>query len=132
MSFLPDPAELDAVADRISGHAAATRGRALRLGAAVASADWRGFAAATFRAQAHVAVSALRSAAGRLDDAADALRRHAGRLSVLYADFENLGFDSLRLLEDAVRNPSGLLSDGTQILSDGADLLGDALSLVGI
>jgi uncharacterized protein YukE len=133
MSFLPDPGELDAIAERISRHAATTRSRAFGLGAAVAAAQWHGVAANAFRDEAHVVVAALRTAAGRLDDAADALRRHARKVSVLYADVRNLGIDSLQAAEDVVLlRPDRLLSDGLQLFSDGTDLLDDALSLVGI
>jgi hypothetical protein len=132
MVFLPDPSELYAVADRISQHAAATRARAFRLGAAVGAVDWRGLAATAFRAEAEVTLAALRSAAGRLDDAAAALRRHAGRVGALYDDLKDLGIDSLQALTDTVAHPDRLLSDGKQVLSDGAELAGDALSLVGI
>lgn len=132
MSFLFDPAELDAVADRIDRHAAATRARAVRLGAAVAAAEWRGVAAGAFRGEAQLTVSALRAAAGRLDDAADALRRHARRACVLYDDLKGLGLDGLQTLTDTVAHPNRLFSDGRRLLSDGAVLVGDALDLVGL
>jgi hypothetical protein len=132
MSFLPDPAELEAIADRISRHAAATRSRASQLGAAVASADWHGVAADAFTVEAYVVLSALRSAAGRLDDAADALRRHAGKVGALFDDLRSLGADGVQTLEDAVLHPSRLVSDGKRLLSDGKHLAGDALDLVGL
>lgn len=132
MSLLPEPAELAALADRINGHAAATRARALHLGTAVATADWRGIAASAFRAEAYVTIAALRSAAGRLDVAADALRCHAGRVSVVYDDLTDLGVDGLRMLSDTVVRPDRLLSDGTRLLSDGAGLVDDALGFVGL
>ncbi|HZC72937.1 MAG TPA: hypothetical protein VE442_19730 [Jatrophihabitans sp.] len=132
MAFLPDPSELYAVADRISQHATATRAQALRLGAAVGALGWRGLAAAAFRAEAELTIAALRSAAGRLDDAAAALRRHAGRVGALYDDFKALGIDGLQALTDTVVHPDRLLSDGTQLLSDGVDLVDDALSVVGL
>lgn len=132
MSFLPDPSELYAVADRIGQHAAATRGRAFRLGAAVAAVDWLGVAATAFRAEAEVTIAALRSAAGRLDDAAAALRRHAGRVGALFDDLKDLGLDGLQALTDTAVHPDRLLSDGKQLLSDGADLVDDALGVVGL
>jgi hypothetical protein len=131
MSCLPDAVELAALADRISGHAAATRARALRLGSAVGTADWRGIAASAFRAEAYVTVAGLRAAAGRLDDAADALRRHARRVAVLYADVKDVGLDGLRVLTDTVVRPDRLLADGGRLINDGAQLVGDALGLVG-
>lgn len=132
MSFLPDPGELEAIADRIGRHATATRSRAASLGSAIAGADWHGLAADAFATEAHVALSALRAAAGRLDDAADALRRHAARVGVLFEDLRNFGSDGLQTLEDAVTHPNRLLSDGKRLLADGKGLAGDALHLVGL
>jgi uncharacterized protein YukE len=78
VSFLvPDPGALRALAARIDAAAEAARTRGSRLGAAVAATGWRGTAAAAFDAQAAVALGALHTAAGRLADAADDLRRHA-------------------------------------------------------
>jgi uncharacterized protein YukE len=132
MSFLPDAAELHALADRIARHAAAVRARALMLGTTVAGAGWHGPAADAFHAQAHVAIAALRSAAGRLDDAADALRRHAAKVGAVVDDLKSFGVDSLQALEDVVVDPSCLLSDGKRLVSDGKHLVGDALDLVGL
>ncbi|MDT4914540.1 MAG: hypothetical protein QOC66_3668 [Pseudonocardiales bacterium] len=132
MSFLPDPAELEAIADRIGRHAAAARARAAHLGSAVAGADWHGLAADSFHLEAHVALSALRSAAGRLDDAADALRRHAHKVGALFDDLRDFGLDGVQTLEDAVLHPDRLVEDGKRLLSDGKDLVGDALDLVGL
>jgi uncharacterized protein YukE len=132
MSFLPDPAELEAIADRIGHHAAATRARALQLGTAVAGADWHGLAADAFHTEAHLVLSALRSAAGRLDDAADALRNHAHKVGVLFDDLREFGADGVQALEDAVIRPDRLISDGKKLLSDGKHLVGDALDLVGL
>src|SRR4051794_26696006 len=78
---LPDPAELRALAGRIDAHARAARARADRLGSQVAAASWHGLAASTFDRQVDVTLGALRGAARRLDDAADALRRHADNIS---------------------------------------------------
>jgi hypothetical protein len=132
MAFLPDPSELYAVADRISQHATATRARALRLGAAVGSLDWRGVAASAFRAEAHVTIAALRGAAGRLDDASAALREHAGRVAAVYEDVKLLGIDGLHAVTDTMLHPDRLASDGKRLLSDGANLASDALHLVGL
>jgi hypothetical protein len=131
-ALLPAPTELSAIADRIGGHAIATRARAFQLGAAVASTDWRGLAATAFRAEAYAAIAAMRGSAGRLDEAADALRRHAGRVWALCDDVRDIGVDALGIVIDPVARPGRLLSDGKRLLSDGAGLVGDALSLVGI
>src|SRR3954467_12718523 len=76
MSFLiPDTDAMYAVADRITGHAAAARQRGGALGAALAAVDWHGLAADAFDAMSHGVLVGLRSAADRLDDAAAALRK---------------------------------------------------------
>jgi uncharacterized protein YukE len=132
MSFLPDPAELEAIAERIGRHATATRARAAQLGAAAATVDWRGVASDAFAAEAHVALSALRRAAGRLDDAAEALRRHAAKVEGVFDDLRGLGADGRQTLEDAVTHPERLLTDGKRLVADGKHLVGDALGLVGL
>jgi uncharacterized protein YukE len=132
MSFLPDPAELDALADRVARHAASTRARAAMLAASVANAGWHGLAADAFHREAHLAIAALRSSAGRLDDAADALRRHAGSVGRLIADGTRLGRDGLRTLTDAVTDPGALVSDGTALVADGGSLVGDGLHAIGL
>jgi uncharacterized protein YukE len=125
VSALPDPFELRAIADRIAGHAAAARDRAGRLDRAVAAAGWRGFAAEAFSVQAHLATGALRSAAARLDDAADALRRQADRIGGLIADAVRLGGDVVELLTDGLFHPDEVLGDVGHLVRDGADLVGD-------
>lgn len=107
MSLLPDPAELRAIADRIGAHAAAARARAHALGRETAELPWRGRAADVFGGSVAEVVGDLRLAAARLDDAADALRRHATRIG----DASDLG-----LVE-------GALTHG---------VLGGALSVVGL
>jgi uncharacterized protein YukE len=129
MFFLPDPTELDALADRIADHAAAARARAWRLGSSVAAADWQGLAATAFRGEAHVVVAGMRGAAGRLDDAADALHRHAARIRPVISDLKTLSIDSLRTAEDLVVNPGNLLSDAGDLLADTGSLFGDVLGL---
>jgi uncharacterized protein YukE len=130
VSLLPDPAELTAVADRIAGHAAAARERAIRLEHAVAATEWRGFAAGAFFAEAQMATSALRSAAARLDTAADALRRHAERVGALIAHVVRLGQDGLELLGDTFRHPDEVLPDAARLAGDAVDLVGDGASAV--
>lgn len=136
MSVLPDPAELAAIADRISAHAAAARERALRLDHAVAATGWSGAAAVAFHHEAQSATGALRTAAARLDSAADALRRHAAQVGVLLADLARLGTDELDLVKDALGHPGRLLPDTLHAIGDGvhalADVAGGALHLVGL
>jgi ABC-type transporter Mla subunit MlaD len=78
MAALPDPAALDTVARHLSGHADDLRGRASRLVAAAETVRWHSPAAATFRGDVRDLALAFRRAAGEIDDAADALARHAG------------------------------------------------------
>jgi uncharacterized protein YukE len=80
MATLLDPAALDTVARRISGHADDLRGRASRLSAAAESVRWRSPAAAAFRGDVHRLALAFRRCAGEVDDAAHALHRHAAAI----------------------------------------------------
>jgi uncharacterized protein YukE len=77
MALLPDPAALETVARHITGHADDLRGRASRLASAAETVRWRSPAAAVFRGDVCDLASAYRRAAGEVDDAAHALRRHA-------------------------------------------------------
>jgi hypothetical protein len=77
MAVLTDPATLETVARHISGHGEDLRGRASRLVAAAENVRWRSPAATTFRGDVHDLAVAFRRAAGEIDDAAHALRRHA-------------------------------------------------------
>jgi hypothetical protein len=132
MSALPDPADLVAIAARIAAHAAATRDRAVRLDRAIATTGWTGTAAAAFHLEAQPATDALRTASARLDAAADALRRHAGRISGLLADVARLGVAELGLVEDVLVHPGQVLPDVAHVVDDGFDVVGDALDLIGL
>jgi hypothetical protein len=118
MSLLPDPVELRALAQRIDHHAFAARARAVRLGDAIAATRWHGVAARAFDVQAAAALGALRAAAYRLNDAADALRRHADRVGTVLNTLENMVQAGLTTAED--------------LLAAGGDLVGDALDVVGL
>ena len=138
MSPIPSPAEMLAVADRITAHAHATRDRAAQLGAAVSGAHWRGTAADAFYGQANVLISGLRSAADRLDDAADALRRHAYRvldrlhqLAELSRDLGSVGGDVVRGAGDMVLHPQRIFDDGVSVFGDSSSLVRDVAKLVG-
>ena len=112
MSFLlPDPAELRALAGGIDAAAHATRLRADRLGATLAATGWHGPAARAFLAQAEFVLSALRGSAGRLDDAADAARRHAARVDVLVQTLTGLVRAGLATLPDLLALPSDVLQN---------------------
>jgi uncharacterized protein YukE len=94
MSFLlADPGELFAIADRISRHADALRVRASTLAAAIANDQWHGFASDVFSAEARGLLHDMRGCAARLDDAADALRRHANRVQAVFAAVKRLWHD---------------------------------------
>lgn len=139
MSLLPDPHELLAIADRIARHADAARTRADQLAAAVDSADWRGAAADVFHDKAHGVVTGLRTSAGRLDDAAAALRVHAHRVAHVLAELDRLGHDVTHLggdlahtARDILTAPGNLGNDAGHLLHDGADLVHHTLDLVGL
>jgi uncharacterized protein YukE len=125
MFLLPDPADLVAIAGRIAGHAAATRDRATRLDHAIADTGWTGAAAAAFRLEARPAIDTLRGAANRLDDAADALRRHAARIGDVLADLARLGSAELDLAGDLVLHPGQVLPDVVDVVGDGAHVVAD-------
>lgn len=116
--MLPDPAELDAIARSIAAHADTARTRAARLVHAAHCAGWHGSAAAAFALTADDAAHALRLAAGRLDDAAAALHRHARAVEHLLCVARAM----------AVRTEHGL----EDLAGDAASLVGDIGSLVGV
>lgn len=138
MSLLPDPDEIYAIADRIAAHAVAARARANQLGTAIAAADWHGFAADAFHVTADGVLGGLRRAADRLDDAADALRRHASTVRRVLDALAMLGHDALGLgvdldvaLVDGVLHPDRLLGDTAVVLVDAGQVLGDVGSALG-
>ncbi len=96
MALLPDPAALETAARHIRGHADDLRGRASRLAAAAETVRWHSPAASAFRGDVRGLASAFRRAAAQIDDAADALRRHAG--AVRRAE------DVIRAAEQAARS----------------------------
>jgi uncharacterized protein YukE len=100
--FFVDVGELYRIAGQISRHADATRGAASSLAAAIAHDRWRGIASDVFSAEAANLLRVLRSAAGRLDDAADALRRHADRINGLVHQAERLCADAVHFGEAVV------------------------------
>lgn len=88
MSTVPDPVLLDAAAVRLQQHAATIRSRGATLAAHAADCHWDGPAARAFRREAAEAVGRLRTAGHRLDDAADALCRHAVAASIALREQE--------------------------------------------
>ena len=128
-----------ATADRIAAHASAARARAGQLAAGVSAVEWHGVAADAFHGQAHLVIGGLRAGADRLDDAADALRRHAHHVAAKIAEIERLvthlgrtGGDLLGGIGDLVTHPSRLLHDGLHIAVDATGLGNDVLKVVGV
>ena len=76
--LLPDTRELRALATRIDAVAHTARRNGEHLRRRLAATHWSGPAARAFDLQAEIVLHALRTSANRLDDAADALRAHAG------------------------------------------------------
>jgi uncharacterized protein YukE len=107
-----DPVELYAIAERIDRHADAVRSNATMLAQVIATDRWRGLAAQVFSAEAGSVLKDMWACARRLDDAADALRRHARRVQ-----------SALDLLKQAVDDVERW---GSTIVSDvGGFLVGD-------
>jgi uncharacterized protein YukE len=111
-----DPGELYAIADRIARHADAVRRTATTLAAAIATDRWRGLAAQVFAAEAGSVLKDMWACARRLDDAADALRRHARRVQGVL-DFVKHAWDDVEGLGTAVvRGVGGFLVDDDGLL----------------
>lgn len=121
MSFLiGDPAELHAVADRITRHADAVRAGAGTLAAAVAGDRWHGFASDVFDAEAAGLMRGMRACAARLDDAADALRRHAGRVQAVLDEIKRV-WHAIEGVGTAVVHGVGEVAVGaSEIVVDGS------------
>jgi uncharacterized protein YukE len=119
MSLLfEDASELHAIAHRIRSHADALRTRATELAARADNAHWHSPGSAVFRDRVRQVTTAMRSAAGRLDDAAAALDRHADRVHHVARQLELLA--------------AGPVAEGAQLVDDIGDLAGSALHLVGL
>lgn len=107
-----DPRELYAIAGRVSRHAEAVRANAMMLAAAIAHDRWRGIAADVFAAQADSVLKDMWACSRRLDDAADALRRHADRVQGLL-DFVSRAWDDVEGWGAAiVGDVAGVLAGG--------------------
>jgi uncharacterized protein YukE len=137
--LLPDTDEMYAVANRISAHAAGARHRAGELGAVLGATDWHGLAADAFDAMAYGVLASMRTAADRLDDAAAALRRHAGavaekvaELAAIAGDLGVLGKDLGKAALDTVTDPGELVHDAGTVASDAGGLVADGAHLLGI
>jgi uncharacterized protein YukE len=139
MAPLPDPQELRAIAARIGAAATAARAQAAHLQARVAAVAWQGAAATVFDLLAGDVITGLRRSADRLDDAADALRRHAANVEhalavILRAGSGGVavGTDLVHGVADEVLHPNRLLGDTAALISDGVSLARDVGGLFGI
>ena len=144
MSFLiPDPSELRALAGRVAATADTVRAGADRLGWAVAAVGWHGPAAGAFAVQAEVAIGGLRTAAGRLQDAAAALRRHADHVDDVLHVALGLVRAGLGPLPDLLAHSPQLLrplgaelhdvaTAATDVISDVGDTVDGALDCIGL
>jgi len=119
MSLFADPGELYAIADRIASHADAVRAAASRLAAAIADDHWHGVASEVFSAQAGGVLKDMWACARRLDDAADALRRHASRVQGVLSQFALLWHGLESVGETAAHDVGDLLVRGGAVV-DGA------------
>jgi uncharacterized protein YukE len=113
-----DTAELHAVAHRIRSHSDALRARAVALAARSENAHWHSRAADAFRAHVRQVTATMRSAAGRLDDAADALDRHANRVH--------------QRIEQMERLAAGAVAGGADLIEGVGGAVGSVLHGIGI
>jgi uncharacterized protein YukE len=88
---LADPDALEVGARRLDAAAAAVREAARRLAGTGADLRWQGGAAALFREGLAEEVARLRRTAAALDEAAAALRSHAGTVRVRQRALEAAG-----------------------------------------
>ncbi|HEY5168337.1 MAG TPA: hypothetical protein VIK03_02935 [Thermoleophilia bacterium] len=132
MSLLPDPAELYAAADHIGRHADALRAHAAHLASAAANARWESPAARAFRAKVDTLGHDMFRAANRIDDAAETLRRHAGRIETELALERALVHGAEGLAHDAERLAHGAVHDAQSVARGALQAGGSLLSLVGL
>ena len=132
MSLLPDPAELYATADHIGRHADALRARAAQLASAAANARWESTAARAFRAKVDALGHDMNRAANRIDDAAESLRRHAGRIEAELALQRAVVHGAERLARDAGRLGHRAVHDAQTVARGVLHAGGSLLSAVGL
>jgi uncharacterized protein YukE len=123
-----DPSDLYAMAERIARGADAVRSNATMLAAAIATDRWRGLASEVFAAQAGSVLKNMWACARRLDDAADALRRHAHRVQGVL-DFVKHAWDDVEGWgATVVRDAGGFFVGGAEVLEGAvADVLAGVL-----
>jgi hypothetical protein len=109
LSPWPDPGALRDLARRIDDHAEAARRRADHLSLSGTGTGWRGVAAQAFGLQADVVLGGLRSAAGQLEAAARALRRHADNVDDALAALTAAVRAGLATMEELLTLPSDAL-----------------------
>ncbi len=115
MTTIPflDTGALHDIAHRIRTEADTVRAGVARLGTATAATRWRSSAADAFRARAETLGRSLLATAAALDQAADALDRHANQVGDLVAA-------SLALMKTG-------LAEGERALNGAADAVGDTV-----
>jgi hypothetical protein len=86
-----DPARLRRLAGWLSEQAEAVRGHARLVSARARAVRWESTAADAFRGQVDQEVSRLLASARGLDDASDALRRHARTVEVRLEEIGRIG-----------------------------------------
>jgi uncharacterized protein YukE len=119
-----DPGELYAMAERIARRADAVRSNARMLAAAIATDRWRGLAAEVFAAETGSVLKDMWMCARRLDDAADALRRHAHRVQGVLDFVKHACADVEGWGATVVREAGGFVVGGGEAVSGAvADML---------
>jgi hypothetical protein len=127
MSFVDD---LNALADRVDAHAQHARGNASWLDGKLAALDWHGIAADAFFGQAGFIVRGLRTSAARLNDAADALRRHAAQAERTWQAAQRIAHDAGGVAKDDIDIARDALTDPTALPLDVGSLAKHGISTV--
>jgi hypothetical protein len=76
-----DPPALYAIARHLAEQADALRTAATRTESSASTVHWQSPAGMAFRSRTHETAQTMRRCAGRMDAAAELVRRHAGRVS---------------------------------------------------
>jgi ABC-type transporter Mla subunit MlaD len=131
MPFLfADPAELRAIAERLTRHAEVIRAVRDRVGVAAEQAGWRGTAAGAFAAVLTPALGAITHSTARIDDASDALHRLAAAVEGFLDDLRRTARDGRELLDDGARLLADAIGDPADVPGDVAAAAHDAGHLV--
>jgi uncharacterized protein YukE len=139
MSVFADPDELEQLAGRVAGMAERVREEATDFLGRVGGVEWQSSAAAQYRLRCRRVYQQLLGDAGDLDEAARALRTHAGRvrtrqeqIDALVTQARDLAVDgavwTALQVEQARRE---ILAARDELVADVRDLLGEVSGLVG-